>query len=143
MGSFLTSLFSGVWGYVAVGIVATGLSASGTYFVTSKTYGLEISNLKLAQSQVQTADLTASLNKLNSFIGEMHTADVNYQSNLDNINKTFASLKGAMHVTLNTPLPPDCKPDPGRVSDLTAAIAATNTASGARSNIGATVPANP
>jgi septal ring factor EnvC (AmiA/AmiB activator) len=125
MPSFLT----GIYGYLAAALLAAIISAGGTYYIVHTANAVTISNLKLQQSQAQTASVTASINKLTGFISSMNEAAAGYQSNLDTINANFADLKkGLSNAIKQTPLPVDCRPDASRLSILTAAVAAANNA---------------
>lgn len=125
--SFLTSILSGVWGYVAASVLAAGLATGATHFIDAKAYGATIATLKLQQAQTQAASVSASLAKLTGFISTMNAAAASYQGSLDAINANFAAInKGLKNAIASRPLPADCRPDTSRLSSLTAAYAAAN-----------------
>lgn len=127
MPSFLTPyLFWIKFGITIIGLVA---AFSGGMWLESTIADKTISSLKLAESQKQTADVTASLNQLQGFIATMHVAAADYTAlqtvlfgKLDTLNKDF------LNATKATPLPHDCRPDDVRVRALSTAISAANAA---------------
>lgn len=132
MGLNPLSLLSGVWGYVGAGALGALAVAPAVYYVVHNANASEIAglNLKISQSQTQVAQsqtqsVTASLDQLQKFIAQMHTADADYQASLTAINSSFDVLKKGLSDAIKAkPLPVDCKPDPARVRSLAAAYSA-------------------
>jgi hypothetical protein len=124
---FLKSLLGGIWGYVIAAALSAALAVGATWYIVGTSKDLTISNLKLAQSHSETVSVSASLAQLQSFIARMNIADKNYADTLDNIDKQFAGVKDALaHVKISVPLPPDCRPDIGRLRVLQSAVDKAN-----------------
>jgi hypothetical protein len=131
--SWLTSILGGVWGYVGAAAIAAALAVPATYWITSRGYQVTIATMQRDQAKAQAASVTASLDKLQSYIASMHQAGVDYGATqatlfarLDSLNREFRNA------IKPNPLPADCRPDDVRVRELTAAIEAANTAAAGR-----------
>lgn len=99
-------------------------SAGGAWYVDSNRWQVRYDALELADSQKQTADVTASLGQLQGFIDNMHDADAGYGATLAQIKTQFITVNQELHDALSRPLPSDCKPDAARVRALDAAVLA-------------------
>lgn len=122
------------YNWIAAAVVALALAAGGAaaaHYVDSNVYGKQIATIQLADSKAQTANVSASLNQLQGFIASMHTADADYNAELDAINAQFSTLKKELTNATVHPLPADCKPDVGRLRVLTDAVSAANKAAAA------------
>ncbi len=115
---------TGVWMYFAAFALGGIAATSATYTVVHNANAVTIDELKLAQSQEHTANATASLQQLQSFISNMHSASVGYAANIADIDTRFAALQKGLHFA--KPLPASCRPDTDRVRALSAAVAAAN-----------------
>lgn len=123
---FLLKYLSGLWGYVAIAVIAGGAVFGATRWIDGLTYGHTIDGLKLSAAQNHDAGVTASLNQLQTFIDGMHSADANYNATLAAINARFDALQGTFKNATQKPLPIDCVPDAGRLQYAASAIAAAN-----------------
>lgn len=133
MPTWITALISGVWGYVAAAGVAALLSVGVTHELDALGYGHTIDglNVTIATMKTQVANNNAisvsqSLAKLQSFITQMQSADADYNASLAGINSRFQSIETEFKSATKTPLPIDCKPDAGRLRNLSDAVAAAN-----------------
>lgn len=133
----------GVWGYVgALGIGAI-LATGATYEVVHNANAVEISQLKADAANQKAASATAALSQLTGFIDQMHVASNDYAGQLQLIDNRFALIQKGLANARRTPLPPDCKPDAGRVRSLSDAIAAANGSTAANSGLERPVSPNP
>lgn len=124
------SLLTGVWGYVAAAVVAALLATSATYYVTSRSYQVTISDMKAAEANAKATSVSASLTQLQTFIGSMHEAASAYAVQQQDMSAKFTALhKDFQNAIKASPLPLDCAPDPVRLRNLSAAVAAANAAS--------------
>jgi hypothetical protein len=125
MLSFLTPYL--FWIKLAGVVIALAGAGYVGHYVTKAVDDRAYAALELSQAHQQTADVQGSLDQLQGFISTMHAADAGYTASLDQINSRFATvaqeLNNAIHLK---PLPLDCKPDAGRVRQLSAAIIAAN-----------------
>lgn len=129
MGKIINALLGGIWGYIAVGVVSVLLSGLATGYLVRNTYEIKISNLKLSAANQSAADATAALDKLETYIGRIHTAQTDYQYSLTHIQSLFDDLKGQFNALKKLkPLPLDCKPDTDRLRILGSAVTQTNAA---------------
>lgn len=127
--AWLTNIFGGFWGYLAAAVVAGALAASGTYYVTSRSYEVTIADMQASQAKAQAASVTASLDKLRTYIGNMQTAGVEYGATQSTLFAKLDALNKEFHDAIKpNPLPADCRPDDVRMRQLSAAVAASNAA---------------
>lgn len=111
---------------IGAAVLAASLLIGGGFYAGYRWQEGAIANLKLADSQEQTANIKASLVQLQDFIGTMHAADTDYGTKLDAINAQFAFLNTELSHATHTPLPADCKPDADRLRVLSDAVSAAN-----------------
>lgn len=138
------SFLTGIWGYVISGVVGAAMAAGATYYIVSMPYKLEIANLQKTQAQQNTVSVEKSIAQLEGFIKNVTTAGLAYERDRNNLAATITKIHGDfVNATKATPLPPDCKPDDGRLRNLTAAVAAANAHTGAGVGPVPTVPHNP
>lgn len=127
--SWLTGILGGVWGYVGAAVIAAALATSATYFVTSRTYETTIAKMERDQAKAQAVSVTASLDKLQSYIASIHQAGIDYGAKQAALFAKLDSLKGEFRNAIKpNPLPADCRPDDVRVRELYTAIEAANAA---------------
>lgn len=125
----LSALTGGPWPMIAGAAALTLAVGSGTYWVTSRSYQTEISQLKLAQ-QTQIAQSTQkALDQFTQDWNLIHSAAQNYQATQASLEEKFGDLQKALDDATRTPVPAVCVPTAGRLSVLRAAIAAANSAS--------------
>lgn len=137
----LTSLFN-IKGlaYSALGgaLLSAAVAVPLTMWVTAMPLKLEISDLNTKlerkdkeKAEKNAADVSASLEQLQTFIGNMRTASKEYSDTrgvlFTQVNNSIQSLANAIK---NKPLPPGCFPDPDRVRALYEAVRAANIATG-------------
>lgn len=121
------SLFTGnPWVYAGVFLTGMAIAGSATYEVVHTADTVKLQAVQLADSKVQTANISASLTQLQGFIGSMHSADADYNATLGGLNQRFAELEKEFHDATIKPLPADCRPDAGRLRVLTDAVSAAN-----------------
>ncbi len=131
--------------WIKLGAIVLGLAGAfgGGMWLEGIFKDKTILTMQRDQAKAQTISVAASLNQLQTFITTMQSAANGYQSDqsalsakLDQLHKDFG------HVAQLSPLPVDCRPDPGRLHILSASIAAANAAAvGSRSS--SPVPATP
>lgn len=109
-------------------VIALLAAAGATHYVDANVYGNKIAGIQLAHEKEKVVTITASLDQLQRFIGNMHAADEGYNSDLVSLNLKFDQLKKGLANALRTPLPPDCKPTADRVRSFHDALAVTNAA---------------
>lgn len=114
------------WIKIAGVVLVLAGVAGATHYVDANVYGKQISDLKLAQSKTETANVSASLAQLQTFIGKMNAADTDYQSKLDAIKAQFLTIQQELAHALRTPLPDNCKPTADRVRSFHDALDAAN-----------------
>ncbi len=125
MPTFLTPYL--FWIKLSLGAIAVAGAFAGGFWLEGTIKDRDILSLKLAASQKQAADVTASLDQLQGFISNMHVAATDYFTLQAALFGKLDALHGEfLNATKTSPLPPDCKPDDVRVRSLSAAISATN-----------------
>jgi hypothetical protein len=118
------------WAKIAGVLILCAGSAAGTYYVKDNVDGRKYTALELKQSQAETKNVQASLDQLQGFITNMHTADADYTGSLQIIAQNLQLIKKEVANATVKPLPTDCKPDVGRVRVLTDAVAKANAGAG-------------
>lgn len=99
------------------------VSSSGTYWVTSRGYKTEISQMKAESA-------TAALKDFQKDFGIIHDAAVAYQANQNALATKFSTIQEAFNAAVKAhPLPSTCKPDAARMRALSDAIAAIGSVS--------------
>lgn len=124
--------------YSALGgaVLSAAVAVPVTMWATAQPYKLKIADLELQLQKKETekakqqgADTAASLAQLQTFIGNMNKAGVDYSKSqgalfkqIDNLAKAFADEQKA------NPLPDGCKPTAERLRILERAVNAANAA---------------
>lgn len=96
------------------------------FYTESRFADSKIEALQLADSKEQTANISASLTQLQSFIGSMDAAGNDYTTQLAAIKSQFATIQQELSHATHTPLPADCKPTADRLHVLADAVSAAN-----------------
>lgn len=115
--------------YFIVALLGAGaiVGAGPTYYIVHMNNKVETQNLQLQISRQQTVSVTASLDKLQSFIGAMNVASTDFQKYIGAANRQYAELRGSLDaVSKNKPLPLDCRPTPDRLQIVKSAVDAAN-----------------
>jgi len=127
---FLTNLLSGVYGYVAIAILAFGLGASGTFYIKNKADGERYSQLENKQLKQEIDSASNAFKNLQRNIESANIASSNTDKSIHTLTNEIGDLKaGILNVSKQKPLPFDCKPDTDRLHILSAAIDSANKAS--------------
>lgn len=124
--TFLASILSGIWGYVVAFWFGIALASASTYEIVHNANAVEIGSLKLAAKTKEAADVSTSLNTLQRFISNMQNADTGYNDTLRTIAAEYKAISAGLKDATKKPLPPDCRPDVGRMHSLSRAVAATH-----------------
>lgn len=123
----LATFFAGWRAWVAALAVSTVVAAGAGFYAGHHWAGddLEILRAQVAQQHADTAD--ASLKKLQGFIAQMQVASQDYGQTRDQLFARLDLLRKDLHNAAKAvPLPPDCRPDAGRVRALSEAVDTTN-----------------
>lgn len=124
----LSALTGGPWPMIAGAAALTLVVSGGTYWVTSRGYQTEISQLKLAQQTQITQASQKALDQFTSDWNLIHSAAQNYQATQASLGEKFSDLQKALAQATAIPLGADCTATAGRMSVLKAAVLAVNNA---------------
>lgn len=114
------------WIKLAGFVLALAAAGYASHYVTKAVDDRALAAVQLADSKAQTASVTASLDQLQTFITNMHTADDGYTADITAINNALVVIKKEFNNATLKPLAADCRPDAGRLRVLTDAVAAAN-----------------
>lgn len=124
---WLASLFAGWRAWAAALGLSTLAAAGGGFYAGHHWAGDDLQKLRAEMAQQHADTAEASLKKLQGFIDSMQAAAVGYGQDRDKLNASLDALrKDLLHAIKTSPLPPDCRPDAGRVRALSEAIDTTN-----------------
>lgn len=138
----LLALLGGWQGYAAAAALAALLAAGASYYLTALGYRLTIAQMEKAQANAAVIAATRALTQFEADSAAIHGAAIAFGTAQDDLNGKLATISKDFHAAIKAaPLPADCKPDAVRLRQLSAAVAATNSAAGFQP--GAAVPAHP
>lgn len=129
----LLALLAGWKGYAAIGLLSALLAGGTASYLTALSYRLTIAQMQrdqadanLRNSQAALADFTAQARRIQTAAQSLVGVQGGLDRRFDVITKDFQDA------IKNHPLPSGCMPDGGRMHALSQAVAAANTATGAK-----------
>jgi hypothetical protein len=124
---WLLSFLSG-WKAWAAALGLSAVAAAGGGFYAGKHWaGDDLAQYKAQVAQQHADDATKALQKFKDLAANIQTASINYGSTRDQLNAKLDTItKEFRNAIKPSPLPPDCRPDAGRVRALTEAVTLTN-----------------
>lgn len=129
MPAWLLSLFSGLWGYVAIAIGAAAVSGYAGAALERNIYSVQVAKLQTQLAQKSANDATASIDQLKKFISTMSVNEANYSAFQTELQKNLNSIQQRVSDAIKAKsLPADCVPDKLRQQSLVTALDTVNSA---------------
>ena len=132
--SRLLALLAGWKGYAVLGLLSALLAAGAASYVTAQGYRLTIAQIQRDQASVEQRKSEAALADFAAQVGRIQNAAQALAGLEDGLGNSFEVIsKDFRDAIKNHPLPSGCMPGAGRMRALSQAVAAANSAAGAKS----------
>jgi hypothetical protein len=129
----LVALLAGWKGYAAMGLLSALLAACASGYVTAQSYRLTILQMQRAQADADARRSEAALASFSTQVGRIQDAAQTLVSVQDGLGRRFDIISRTLQDAIKShPLPSGCMPDAGRMHALRQAVAAANSAAGAK-----------
>lgn len=129
MSAILAFFLSPIGRLVGVGIVAALIAGSAATWATATIYGARISKMEAAQASSERDLANAALKKFTETAARINLAASGYTAATGDLGKKLDLIQTDLkNVQTKKPLPANCHADADRLRNLTAAVAAANSA---------------
>lgn len=131
MSALIAFFLSPIGRMVGIGLLAALVAGAAATWATSTIYRARISDMKAVQASHDRDLANAALKRFTETAAQINAAATGYTAAAGDLGKKLDSIQTDLRNVQNKkPLPAGCKPDVDRLRNLTAAVAASNSAAG-------------